>query len=262
MSSGLTIGVGGALGRMGRAVSGLARARGDIALAGRYDRPDAVDPGDDPLPLTTAAEVMKAADVIIDFTTGPATAALATAAAKRGAPALVLGATGLTGEETAAISQAARHVAIVKSANFSVGVNVRAGLVEQAARRLGPDIWDIEILESHHRRKVDAPSGAAYLLGEAAARGRGRPLTDLVLPPRHGITGERPREGIGFSSLRGGGIVGEHSVVFAAEEETLTLTHIARDRALFARGALEAAIWVARRPAGLYDMMDVLGFRD
>jgi 4-hydroxy-tetrahydrodipicolinate reductase len=139
---------------------------------------------------------------------------------------------------------------------------VLAGLVEQAARRLGPELWDIEITETHHRRKIDAPSGTALLLAAAAARGRGRPLADLALPARQGITGPRPDGAIGFASLRGGGVVGEHSVLFAAEEETITLTHTARDRALFARGAIEAARWVAGRPPGLYDMIDVLGFRD
>jgi len=139
---------------------------------------------------------------------------------------------------------------------------VLAGLVEQAARRLPPEIWDAEIFEAHHRRKIDAPSGTALLLAGAVARGRGRDLADVALPPRDGVTGARMEGGIGFASLRGGGVVGEHSVVFAAEEEILTFSHSARDRTLFARGALEAAAWVVGQPPGLYDMVDVLGFRD
>jgi 4-hydroxy-tetrahydrodipicolinate reductase len=136
-----------------------------------------------------------------------------------------------------------------------------AGLVEETARRLAADGWDIEVFEAHHRRKVDAPSGTALMLGEAAARGRNVRLADVEARARDGITGARADGAIGFSVARGGGIVGEHSVTFAAEEEILTLSHSARDRALFARGALAAARWVASRPAGLYDMKDVLGFR-
>jgi 4-hydroxy-tetrahydrodipicolinate reductase len=263
MTTPLTLGVGGALGRMGRAVTRLARERGDLTLAGRFDRPGAAESGQaaDPLPLAPLETVLAACAVVIDFSTGPASAALATAAAARGGPALVIGATGLTADEDAAIAAAAARVAIVRSGNYSVGVNVLAGLVEQAARRLGPEVWDIEILETHHRRKIDAPSGTALLLAAAAARGRGRPLAEVTLPAREGITGPRPAGAIGFASLRGGGVVGEHSVIFAAEEETITLSHSARDRALFARGALEAAVWVAGRGPGLYDMIDVLGFR-
>ncbi len=262
MTSVLNIGVGGALGRMGRAVSGMARQRQGVALAGRFDRPDVRDESGDALALSTRDEVLAAVSVVVDFSTGAATAELARAAAQRGGPALVIGATGLSAEEQAAVTAAASRVAVVQSGNYSVGVNVLAGLVEQAARRLGPEIWDIEVLEAHHRRKVDAPSGTALLLARAAARGRGRDLADVALAPRDGITGARPEGAIGFASLRGGGIIGEHSVMFAAEEETLTLSHSAGDRALFARGALEAAVWVAGKPPGLYDMVDVLGFRD
>jgi 4-hydroxy-tetrahydrodipicolinate reductase len=155
---------------------------------------------------------------------------------------------------------AAQAIPIVRSGNFSLGVNVLAGLVEQAARRLGPKDWDIEVFEAHHRRKVDAPSGTGLMLGEAAARGRRVRLADAQVRARDGITGERADGVIGFSVMRAGGIVGEHSVVFAAEDEILTFSHSARDRSLFARGAIEAARWVAGRPAGLYSMMDVLGF--
>jgi 4-hydroxy-tetrahydrodipicolinate reductase len=134
------------------------------------------------------------------------------------------------------------------------------GLVEQAARRLGPDAWDVEIFEAHHRNKADAPSGTALMLGEAAARGRGAELAALRGSPREGLCGARPRGEIGFSVMRAGGIVGEHAVVFAADDEIVTLSHSARDRSLFARGAVEAALWVRGKPPGIYDMQDVLGF--
>jgi 4-hydroxy-tetrahydrodipicolinate reductase len=261
MTPPLKIGIGGALGRMGRAVTALALLREGVVLAGRFDRPGETQ-GDDSRPTLSAIhEVLAASDVVIDFSTGTASATLARAAAARGGPALVIGATGLDAGEEGAVAEAARAIPIVKSGNYSLGVNVLAGLVEQAARRLPPEVWDIEVLEVHHRRKVDAPSGTALLLAQAAARGRGRGLDDIALPPRTGITGPRAEGAIGFASLRGGGVVGDHSVIFAAEEESLTLSHSARDRGLFARGALEAALWVAGKPPGLYDMIDVLGFR-
>jgi len=262
MTALIKIGVGGALGRMGRAVTALTRERAGVVLAGRFDRPDAAEGGVEAPTLATLGEILAASDVIVDFSTGAATAVLALAAAARGAPALVIGATGLTPDEERTVAGAAGKVPIVKSGNYSVGVNVLAGLVEQAARRLQPEAWDIEVFETHHRRKVDAPSGTALLLAQAAARGRGRDLAEIALAPRDGVTGPRPEGAIGFASLRAGGVVGDHSVVFAAEEETLTLSHSARDRSLFARGALEAALWVAGKPPGLYDMIDVLGFRE
>jgi len=261
MTSVLKIGVGGALGRMGVAVTALVGSRDGAALFGRFDRPDAPRDEGSKVPLTTLGRVLETCEVIVDFSTGPATAALVEAAAARGGVALVIGATGLTDSEQASVTRASGRIAIVQSGNYSVGVNVLAGLVEQAARRLGPDIWDIEIVEAHHRRKVDAPSGTARLFADAAARGRGRTTANVLARPRDGITGPRPKGEIGMASLRGGGIVGEHSVVFAAEEEIITLSHSARDRGLFARGALEAAVWVAGKPPGLYDMVDVLGFR-
>jgi 4-hydroxy-tetrahydrodipicolinate reductase len=257
----LKIGVGGALGRMGLAVAAMVNDRDGVVLAGCFDRPDApLDQAGGPS-LMARALVLQASDVVVDFSTGPATASLVRAAAELGGPALVVGATGLSAEEEQAVAEAAKRIAVVKSGNYSVGVNVLAGLVEQAARRLGPEIWDIEIFEAHHRRKIDAPSGTALLLARAAARGRGGDLAALTIPAREGVTGVRPAGGIGFTSLRGGGIVGDHGVVFAAEEEIITLSHSARDRALFARGAVEAALWVAGKPPGLYDMVDVLGFR-
>jgi 4-hydroxy-tetrahydrodipicolinate reductase len=264
MSAEIRIGVGGALGRMGRAVSALARDRPGCVLAGRFDRRDATDGLDESPALGSLEDVLGSCDVIVDFSTAPATASLARAAVRKGVGgvALVIGATGLTEAEEADVAVAAGVVPVVRSGNFSVGVNVLAGLVEQAARRLPAEVWDIEIVEAHHRRKVDAPSGTALLLAAAAARGRGVPISGATLAPRLGMTGPRPVGGIGMASLRGGGIVGDHAVVFAAEEEIVTLSHSARDRALFARGAIEAALWVAGKPAGLYDMVDVLGFRD
>jgi 4-hydroxy-tetrahydrodipicolinate reductase len=149
----------------------------------------------------------------------------------------------------------------VRAGNFSLGVNMLMGLVAQAARALPAADWDIEVFEAHHRRKIDAPSGTARMLGEAAAAGRGVDLDSVSTHGRSGITGARRSGEIGFSVLRGGGIVGEHSVVFAGEEEILTLSHSARDRGLFARGALAAARWVVSQPPGSYDMQDVLGLK-
>jgi 4-hydroxy-tetrahydrodipicolinate reductase len=205
-------------------------------------------------------QALAAADVVIDFTNAQASAALAAACAARGGPALVIGSTGLAPEHEAALAEAARRVPVLRSGNFSLGVNMLLGLVRQAARALPAETYDIEVLEAHHRRKVDAPSGTALMLGEAAAQGRGVALADAAQRGRDGITGARTLGDIGFAVVRGGGIVGEHSVLFAAEDEVLTLTHSAIDRGLFARGAVEAALWLAGRPPGLYDMQDVLGF--
>jgi len=229
-----------------------------MTLAAAFDRPqtqgEALNGG-------RLGEVGDAAgcDVVIDFSTGAASAALAALAAERGAPALVIGSTGWTEAQEATLRAAARGVAIVRSGNFSLGVNVLAGLVEQASRRLAARDWDIELFEAHHRGKLDAPSGTALMLGEAAARGRGRALANDEARARSG--GPRAQGSIGFSVMRGGGVVGEHQVVFAAEDEILTLAHSARQRSLFARGAVEAAAWIAGKAPGLYDMQDVLGFR-
>lgn len=197
------------------------------------------------------------AEVWIDFTTPKAACAAIEALKPSPVRALVIGATGFSVDQDAAIAAAASRFAIVKSGNFSLGVNLLAALVEQAASRLKD--WDIEIIEAHHRHKVDAPSGTALLLGEAAARGRGALLKDLTLPPRDGVTGARPDHGIGFAVVRAGAIVGDHSVLLAGAKETLTLTHHAQDRALFAEGALMAARWAAQQTPGLYSMRDVLG---
>jgi 4-hydroxy-tetrahydrodipicolinate reductase len=243
----------GAQGRMGRAVEAAARARNDLALVGGFDRAD----GDAQRAQREA--VIRAAAVIVDFTTAAASAELAALCAGHGGPRLVIGSTGFDAAQDAAIRAAAERIAIVRAGNFSLGVNLLIGLVRQAARALPAGAYDIEVLEAHHRRKVDAPSGTALMLGEAAAAGRGVALSDVAERGRDGIGEPRRQGAIGFASLRGGGVVGEHSVLFAAEDELITLAHSARDRSLFARGALEAAVWVADKPPGLYDMQDVLG---
>ena len=255
----LRLGVAGAAGRMGQSVIEVVRLRADIQVHSLLTRPGVapLDPT-----MSTREKALETSDVIIDFSTPAASADLATLAAANGRTALVIGVTGFSEAENAAILAASRTVPIVKSGNFSIGVNVLAGLVEQAAHRLAAEDWDVEILEAHHRRKRDAPSGTALMLGEAAAGGRGVALDQVMVRARDGV-GEPRRSGeIGFSSLRGGGIVGEHSVVFAAEDEIINLSHSARDRRLFARGAIAAALWVSGREPGLYDMADVLGFRE
>jgi 4-hydroxy-tetrahydrodipicolinate reductase len=240
-------GISGARGRMGRAVSQVLDAREDVVVATRFDRGETPD--------------LNLCDVVIDFSTPEASVELARACAERGGPALVIGSTGLSPEQDALIEAAAEKIAIVRSGNFSLGLNILIGLVEHAAQRLDGRDWDIEVLETHHRRKVDAPSGTALMLGEAAANGRGRDLEDLKTAPYDGITGPREPGKIGFASLRAGGVIGEHTVLFGSEDELLTLSHSAIDRSLFAKGAVAAAAWVRNRRPGLYDMQDVLGFR-
>ncbi len=261
MAEAVRIGVAGALGRMGRAVIAAVEASPEAVLGALCDLPERAGETIEGRTLASADAVLADSAVVIDFTTVAASAALAEAAAARGRPALVIGATGGAPDADAAIARAAERVAIVRAASFSLGINVLLGLVEQSAGLLGPRDWDVEIFEAHHKRKVDAPSGTALMLGEAAARGRKVLLTDVAERGRDGITGARTSGAVGFSVLRGGGIVGEHSVSFIAEDESLVLSHSARDRSLFAKGALAAAIWVAGKPAGLFDMQDVLGFR-
>jgi 4-hydroxy-tetrahydrodipicolinate reductase len=251
----LKIAIAGALGRMGQAVARIVAAEPGLVIAARFDRPGAAGEG-----LVDQAEALAVADVVVDFTTPDASAALARAAAAAGGPALVVGATGLQEAHLAAIREAAGAIPIVQTGNFSLGVNILAGLVRQAAKLLPGEAYDIEIFEAHHRHKVDSPSGTALMLGRAAAQGRGVDLDEVAVRARDGLTGARRAGDIGFSVMRGGGIIGEHSVAFAAEEEVLTLSHSGLDRALFARGAVVAARWLAGRPAGLYDMQDVLGF--
>ncbi|MFC3071168.1 4-hydroxy-tetrahydrodipicolinate reductase [Phenylobacterium soli] len=255
MTEPLKIAIAGALGRMGRAVAAMVESQPGLVVAARFDRP-----GIDAEGLVTQDEAMSLADVIIDFTTPDASAALAQACAETGGPALVVGATGMKDSHIAAIDEAALAIPIVRTGNYSLGVNILMGLVRQAARLLPPDAYDIEIFEAHHRHKVDSPSGTALMLGRAAAAGRGVELDQVAVRGRDGITGERRVGDIGFSVMRGGGIIGEHQVTFASEEEIVTLSHSGIDRSLFARGAVAAARWVPDRPPGVYDMQDVLGF--
>ncbi|MBU1348317.1 MAG: 4-hydroxy-tetrahydrodipicolinate reductase [Alphaproteobacteria bacterium] len=247
MSELFHVGISGARGRMGRAVSQALDARDDVMVVVRFDWGETPD--------------LSLCDVVIDFSTAEASLALATACAERGGPALVIGSTGFTADQDATLQAAAEKVAIVRSGNFSLGVNILIGLVEHAALRLDARDWDIEITEAHHRKKIDAPSGTALMLGEAAAMGRGRDLSDLRSAPYDGIGEPRKTGAIGFSSVRAGGIVGDHTVLFASDDEVLTLSHSAIDRSLFAKGAVAAAAWVRTRRPGLYDMQDVLGFR-
>ncbi len=201
-------------------------------------------------------ELFEKSDVIIDFTLPEGTRNHVELAVKH-KKTLIIGTTGLTQEDKTAIKTAAQETVIICSSNMSVGVNLLLSLVEQAAARLGTD-WDIEIFESHHKYKVDAPSGTAIAIGKAAATGRGNSLTSLEDYNRHGHIGAREKGKIGFSVARGGDVVGEHTTFFYGEGERLELTHIATNRSLFAKGALRAAIWSEGKEAGLYSMRDVL----
>jgi 4-hydroxy-tetrahydrodipicolinate reductase len=243
----LSIAVAGAHGQMGRALMNAAASDGRFSITGTTTRGG-----------VSASAAGANADVWIDFTTTDATMEALEALSGTKVRAAIIGTTGLSAAQKDRITEHAKRIAIVCSGNFSLGVNLLAALVEQAAAKLGPQ-WDIEILEAHHRRKVDAPSGTALMFGEAAARGRGAALRDVKLAPNDGVTGARKAGGIGFASVRAGGIIGEHEVMFATEREVLTLSHSALDRGLFADGALAAALWAANQSPGLYTMRDVLG---
>ena len=257
----------GASGRMGGHIIRALHAEG-LVLAGATERPGFA-PGLDagaaaglpPLGVPVQGDLSLAlqagADVVVDFTSFEASAAHAAVCAEAGV-ALVIGSTGFTPEARARVEAAARRIPIVLSPNMSVGVNVLFAMVRQAALALG-DAYDVEIVELHHKKKKDAPSGTAMRLAEVAAGALGRdPARDLNFG-RHGLVGERPPREIGVQTLRGGDVVGEHTVYFVGEGERLELTHRATSRDQFARGAVRAARWVAGRPAGLYDMADVLG---
>jgi len=204
-----------------------------------------------------ALEAFATAQAVIDFTAPAATVAFASLAAQARA-VHVIGTTGLSSEDLAAISAAARHAPIVRAGNMSLGVNLLVALTRRVAEALGEG-FDIEILEAHHSRKVDAPSGTALMLGEAAAEGRGVRLEDVAVRGRDGLTGPRQSGAIGFAAVRGGDIVGEHDVLFAGPGERIVLRHVATDRAIFARGAVRAALWGQDRAPGEYSMIDVLG---
>ncbi|HZZ61201.1 MAG TPA: 4-hydroxy-tetrahydrodipicolinate reductase [Roseiarcus sp.] len=267
----LRIVVTGAAGRMGRMVVRAIHETEGMTLAGALEREDSPWVGHDPGPLagcpTTGLAIvadplplMLNADAIIDFSSPAATVELAALAAQARI-VQVIGTTGLAEEDLERIDAAARHAAIVRSGNMSLGVNLLAALTRRAAAALG-DEFDIEVVEMHHRMKVDAPSGTALMLGEAAAAGRGVALKTHSAGARDGITGPRRKGDIGFASLRGGTVVGDHSVIFAGEGERIVLAHHSEDRAVFAYGALEAARWAHGRKPGLYSMADVLGLKD
>ncbi len=265
----MKIGVLGCAGRMGRAVMAELLASEDLRLAGGVEQAGhpalgqdlGVLAGADPLGLAVSADdraLIGGADVVIEFSSPAATVAHAELAAKHGT-GHVIGTTGLSAAEEQIIRAAAGQTAILRAANMSLGINLLLGLAEQVARALGPDAFDIEILELHHKHKVDAPSGTALALGAAAARGRGVDLIAVADRGRDGLTGARRPGAIGFAALRGGDAVGDHSVIFAGAGERLELTHRASDRAIYARGAVRAARWLHGRPPGLYGMAEVLG---
>jgi 4-hydroxy-tetrahydrodipicolinate reductase len=259
----------GAAGRMGQALIRAVHSIDGARVAGAVVQPGSPHLGkdagelagigiinvtlsDDPLP------VFAKADGVLDFSVPAASVEFAGYAAQARI-VHVIGTTGCTDEDDAKIAAAARHAAIVKSGNMSLGVNLLAGLVEQAARALDAADFDIEILEMHHKHKVDAPSGTALLLGEAAASGRSINLSGHSVRVRDGHTGVRPAGSIGFATLRGGSVIGDHSVILAGIGERVTLSHHAEDRAIFARGAVKAALWARGKKPGLYSMRDVLG---
>ncbi len=261
----------GAGGRMGRMLAHAVQEDPGCRLVGAVERSGSPAIGEDVgllaglgrlgIPVSDdPAPAFRDADGVLDFTAPGATRHFAQAAAEAGL-VHVIGTTGLSPEDLAVLKSAAERARIVQSGNMSLGVNLLAGLVRKVARTLGAD-WDIEILEMHHRMKVDAPSGTALLLGEAAAEGRGVGLSERSVRVRDGHTGARGEGDIGFAALRGGTVVGEHSVVFAGAGERIELSHRAEDRAIFARGAVKAALWARERPPGFYTMADVLGLSD
>lgn len=252
----------GATGRMGQTLGGLIRDDAGVELIGGIGKmPEpACEIGCAVVETPeTAGAWIRDADVVIDFS---APELLRRIVQMHGdalaGKALVIGTTGLGDEERQMLDAASQRTAVLVAANFSVGVNLLVALAEQAAAVLGDD-YDVEIVEAHHRRKVDAPSGTALALGEAVARGRGVDLASVRVDGRSGHPGARPRGEVGFHSLRGGDVVGEHRVYLIGDRERVELAHLAQDRALFAEGALRAAKWIAGKPAGTYTMRDVLG---
>ncbi|POR53216.1 dihydrodipicolinate reductase [Bosea psychrotolerans] len=258
----------GAAGRMGRMLIKAIHETPGCVLSAAVERPGSgvvgqdagllaglpvcgVDVTDEALPAFVEAEG------VLDFTTPDSTVSFAALAAQARI-AHIVGTTGLEPQHLAKLEAAARHAAIIRSGNMSLGVNLLAGLVRKVAATLGTD-WDIEIVEMHHRMKVDAPSGTAVMLGEAAAEGRAVDLAATRVAVRDGHTGARQPGTIGFAALRGGTVVGDHKVIFAGTGERLELSHIAEDRSLFAQGAIKAALWGRGRKPGLYSMADVLG---
>ena len=240
----MKIGIIGSQGRMGHALA-------EAIVAAGHELAGGIDKGGDPVALAAVS------NVLIDFSSPHATEANLDAAMAAGVPILI-GTTGLEERHHWLIDSAAQTIPVLQTGNPSLGVNMLAALVEEAARRLGEE-WDIEIMETHHRMKVDAPSGTALLLGEAAARGRNVALADASVRGRDGITGARQAGTIGFASLRGGSVAGDHSVLFLADNERLTLSHLAENRGIFARGAVKGAAWLVGQAPGRYGMREVLG---
>ena len=262
------IAVMGAAGRMGKAlIEAVLQAPGAV-LAAAVDRPDSSLLGADVGELAgigrlgvalagDLASVLDSFDVLIDFT-HPTVTLSNLEVCRQAGKAMVIGTTGFSAEEKQRLAEAAREIPIVFAANFSVGVNLCLKLLDTAARVLGDDV-DIEIIEAHHRHKVDAPSGTALRMGEVVANALGRDLQKVAVYGREGQTGARARETIGFATVRAGDVVGDHTVLFAAEGERVEITHKASSRMTFAKGAVRAALWLQAQPAGLYDMQDVLG---
>ena len=240
----MKIGIIGSAGRMGQALVDAIQADG-------HEHAGGVDKDGD------LAALIAASDILVDFSSPHALEANLDACVAASKP-IVIGTTGLEERHHFLIDDAARDIPVLQTGNTSVGVTMLAALVEQAARQLGED-WDIEIMEMHHRHKVDAPSGTALLLGEAAAKGRAVDLKDHSDRGRDGITGARTRGHIGFASLRGGSVAGDHMVIFASDNERIELVHRAENRAIFARGAVKAAVWLMRQKAGRFNMQEVLG---
>ena len=263
----IRITVAGASGRMGRALIRAVAETPDMKLAFALEREGHADLGADSgqlsnltangIPLSAdALAALAGSDALLDFTAPKATLALADLSAQARI-VHVIGTTGIDDTQLAKLQAASRHAVIVKSGNMSLGVNLLAALVKQAAQAL-PD-WDVEIVEMHHRMKVDAPSGTALLLGAAAVAGRNTTLADKRTPAREGMTGPRDSGAIGFAALRGGTVVGDHTVILAGHGERIELSHKAEDRGIFARGAVAAARWGQGKKPGLYAMTDVLG---
>ena len=266
----MKIGIVGCAGRMGRMLSAAALETEGAELIGGTEAPGSPHIDSDIGQLATgeplgikvgddAAHLFAAADVVLEFTVPAATLVHTHLAAEYGV-AMVIGTTGLSDGDMETISKASGKAVIVHAGNMSLGVNLLVSLAEQVARVLGSD-FDIEVLEMHHKHKIDAPSGTALMLGKAAALGRGVDHADSVVMSREGHTGERPDGTIGYATLRGGNVVGEHSLIFAGPDERIEITHKATDRALFARGAIRAAMWTEGQAPGLYTMCDVLGLQ-
>jgi 4-hydroxy-tetrahydrodipicolinate reductase len=251
------IGIAGITGRMGQLLAEEVRAAG-ADLTGGISRSGSAPAG--ATPFANLAALAAASDVVVDFTSAATAQASADAMAASG-KAWILGTSGLSAADEAAVEQAASRIPVVYAANFSAGVNLVLALAERMSAALPADAYDAEIVEMHHRQKVDAPSGTAIGIGRAVAKGRGVRLDDVIESGRHGHSGARKTGGIGFAALRGGQVVGEHSLIFAAGSEHIVLTHRAFDRRTFATGAIRAALWAVSQPPRLYSMMDVLGMR-